>query len=394
MNCSPLVVVVVLLTALSADERRYGDASLDQWRARLADFDAASPRAAEALPALEQILTDRDVDSVTRRAAALAIGRIGRAARPALPTLIKMLGASNRDTEEAAWATKAISLLGPHGREATPALVDALRDESRDYAVRQLALEALSQIGGAHPEAIPAIVATVQSPVRNAEQDMQQTELRQLAVEALGVARAESAVAVPLLARILRSPREMERTRRLAAEALTAIGPNAHFALSALAETLIADDSEAVRDAAAKALGALGKPALPLLQQLLQHDDEGVRWRSADALGTMGEAAAPAIVALRALATDDQETDIVRLHAAQSLWSIDAKADHVWPTAVSLMMSPDRTVRMESVDLLLSLGKQAKLAEPQLREMSRSERREVRQIAEQTLRKLAETAPD
>jgi hypothetical protein len=56
-----------------------------------------------------------------------------------------------------------------------------------------------------------------------------------------------------------------------------------------------------------------------------------------------------------------------------------------------LLASEDRTLRMQALDLLLALGPQAKPAEPQLRLLTQHERREVRRMAEQALRKLAES---
>jgi HEAT repeat protein len=311
-----------------------------------------------------------------------------------LPVLINMLESAERDaTGEPAWAAKAVSLLGPHGREATPALAEAVLDDQRGFAVRQLSLEALARIGGAHPEAVPAIISVVQLSPSDEVQGEQQAELRLLAVEALGVVGADAAVAVPLLARIVRSPRESEALRRRSAESLAAIGPAARFALDALAESLIGDPSEAVRDAATKALGALGEPACPVLQRMLKHEDVGVRWRAAQALGIMGEPARPSARALKFALANKDEAEVVRLHAATSLWKLEADAAHVWPTAVELLASDDRNVRMQSLDLLVSLWPPAKAAAPQLHRLTHHPRREVRQIAEQALRKLATSPP-
>lgn len=378
--------------ATAVAEKQYGGETISQWRTRLADFDAAGPDAAQAVPALVTIVQDEEVDAVTRRAAALALGRIGRPARSALPTLIAMVEASPRNTaEESAWAAKAISLYGPHGREAAPALAKAVVDRRRDLAVRQLSLEALARIGGAHPEAIPAIIAVVQLAPQTDDDLGQNAELRQLAVEALGVAGAEAEVAAPLLARILQSPRESERLRLRSAESLAKMGAGSRFALDTLVETLIIDESEAVRDAAAHAIAQMGPVGRPVLQQLLRHDNAGVRWRAAQSLGAMGEAGAPAVNDLRARARDNREAEIVRLHAIAALWKIEANAESVWLTAVSLLSSDDRNVRKQALDLLVSLGPQARLAESHLRTLTKHERREVRQVAEQALRKIAES---
>lgn len=383
---------VLLSNVALGDERpqRFGGITLDEWRTRLADFDAASPRAAAAVPALAAILADEQVDDVTRRAAALALGRIGRPARSALPTLISLIEPRAADEALAAtWAAKSIALMGPHGREATLALAQAAGDSERDFALRQLSLEALAHIGGAHPAALPGIIAVVQLNADEAENRVETAELRQLAVEALGVAKGDAAVAVPLLARIVQSPSESETMRRLSAESLAAIGPPARIACQALAEAVIVDPSEAVRDSAGKALGAIGVEARPQLELLLRHSDAGARSRSAKALGELGEAARPLVATLQELADNRDEAEIVRLHAAGALWKIEANADQVWPTAVALLASEDRPLRMQSLGLLLSLGDKAEAANPQLRELTRHPRRDVQVIAEQALRKIA-----
>lgn len=373
-------------------EKTFGGVPLSQWQSRLVDFDADSPRAAKAVPALTAILLDADLDDVTRRNAALALGRIGREAQPAVPALVELIEASRQGrAKPAVWAAKAISLMGPYGRDATGALVAALRDTRRDMMLRQMTVEALALIGGADPDAIGALVELVRAEPPAEGTSPREARLRQLAVEALGVAGADAAVAAPLLVRIIRSPRESEAIRRRSVAALGAIGPATRIAVEPLVETLVSDPSEAVRDEAGNALGAMGQPAVPVLRQLLRHSDQGVRWRAAKALGDVGETAQPAVTDLRKALADPHEQ--VRLQAADALWRIERRGRPLLLTVLHLMTSDDRNTRMRSLELLVAMDPRAAEVQPQLEQLASDPRRHVRQIAEQALRKIQQPQP-
>jgi HEAT repeat protein len=281
--------------------------------------------------------------------------------------------------------------MGPHARDAAPALLGVLRDEQRELGDRQMAIEALAGIGGAHPDAVAAFVELVRREPQ-ADDPPAPRQLRTLAVEALGVMRADAAVAAPLLVRILRSPREGENIRRRSATALGDIGPRAQIAIEPLAETLLADSSEAVRDSAAEALAKLGDPAVELLIRLARDDDAGVRWRVVKALGTVTGSAKQAQIhaALSCSIADDSQQ--VRMCAASALWQQTADARPILPALVDLVASDDRSIRLQAIDLLAALGPQAADAVAGLKRLEQDDREHVRRAAAQALRKIQSNA--
>ncbi len=104
-----------------------------------------------AVPALNNVLNDPNVDIDVRRSAAYALGKIGGA--EAVTALINVLNDPNVDKDvrgRAAWA------LGEIGSaEAVTALINVLNDPNVDQYVRWSAADALGEIGGA--EAVTAL---------------------------------------------------------------------------------------------------------------------------------------------------------------------------------------------------------------------------------------------
>ncbi len=375
------------------DSHLFGGVALRQWKQRLVDFDAQSPTAAKAVAPLLEILGDDRVDDVTRRNAALALGNIGEPARGATGQLARMIAAGNQDRgKEALWAAKALSLMGPAARDATPALVAVVGGREQPLALRQLALESLARIGGAHPDAVAALVATARLDPADAHNAHEHLQLRALAVEAIGVAGADAAVAGPILVRIVRDPRAPEVLRRGAAVSLGRIGEQAAIAAAPLAELLVFDPSEAVRDAAATSLAAQGREGRALLMRFLRHEDAAVRWRAAKALGGATDANIAVKDALTAALRDSDER--VRLHAVGSLVGLQDAPRHTIPAIVDLLKSQRRTVRVAALELLASLGDDAQAALPQLERLRRHERAEVRRIAELGIRRIQGIRPD
>ena len=379
-----LVCLLIAASTFSAeqtqrpDSYRYGGVTLDQWRKRVIDFDAQGPQAGASVAPLMEILADEQVDAVTRRNAALALGSIRGPARSVTPQLIKMTLAGD---EASAWAAKALSLMGPAARDATDELSRIARDEDQDRMLRLLSLEALGQIGGAHPQAVPALVSVVT--------DAEDPALRKLAIEALGIAGRDAAIAGPMLVRILRNPREEDEIRRQSTITLGKLGDQAAIAVGPLAETLVFDESEAVRDAAALSLATLGPRGQAMLLRFLKHEDSNLRWRAAMALGDIEGQTGDVQAALMS-ALEDADLH-VQLRAAQSLVKLKTDLADVIPTILRLMQSDDRMTRIDAVELLVSLGDDAKVAMPSLEEMADSESDDVRRTAKLAIKRLTAT---
>ena len=364
------------------DSHRYGGITLADWRSRIVDFDADSPRAAQAVAPLLSIVADDRVDDVTRKNAAIALGNIGEPARIVSGQLMKM---AEGDQADAIWSAKALSLMGAAARDETPRLTKLVLDDTRPLMLRQLALETLGLIGGTHPGAVPALIQVVSEGDESA--------LRSLAAEALGVAGRDAAVAAPILVRIIRNPRESDELRRQSVIALGKFGDQAAVAVGPLVETLMIDDSEAVRDAAALSLAGQGPGGERILMSLLAEAEADIRWRAAVALGELQPRNRQAIAALKTALNDRDER--VQLRACQSLVNLKAPAAHILPTTLSLMQSEDRMTRVDAVEVLVSLGDDAKAALPVLAEFARSGRDDVQRAAELAIKRMnAEEVPE
>lgn len=170
------------------------------------------PPAAAAAPALTQLITDKDPHVV--HAAVLALANIGPAAKDAVPALIKGLEQQGDANSDAADFVFALGSIGPDAAKAAPRLLPLL-----DGSDRNLALISAWSLSRMEPTAPNTAAKTV-----------------------------------PVLISGLSAT--TPAARQAAAEALGGLGPLAKSALPALAKAS-ADDNQAVRDAATKALAAI-----------------------------------------------------------------------------------------------------------------------------------------
>ncbi len=193
--------------------------------------------------------------------------------RNAIPALVRALKDESRKVR---WSVaETLMFMREQGKEAIPPLVEALRDENDK--VRYQAALALSTIGV--PEKLPKddVVSTLCNALKFHEE-----AIRIDAADALGKFRDHSAVK-PLLVAL---KDESDIVRERAAKALGRIVPPPKDGLPALLEAL-KDQNEEVRENAAYVLGQLGpdaKAATQDLVNLLQDQDEQVRKAAAEAL--------------------------------------------------------------------------------------------------------------
>jgi CubicO group peptidase (beta-lactamase class C family) len=129
----------------------------------------------------------KDSDPLVRENAAIALGRLGSAARQAVDPLVKALG----DEDLYVRGTAAVAL-GRIGAAAVPALVRALADENGE--VRRSAAIALGRLGASARGAIPALIAGLADRDEN---------VRYAASVALGGLGAAAQDAVPALTEAL-----------------------------------------------------------------------------------------------------------------------------------------------------------------------------------------------
>jgi HEAT repeat protein len=227
-------------------------------------------RAGEGLLALAQ---DEKVDEWVRRAAAEALGKLGRA-----DDAVRSLLALAQDEKVDEWGRRdAVEALGKLGRAddtVIQGLLALAQDEKVDRWVRRAAAEALGALGRADDTVIQGLLALAQDEKVNAD-------MRHAAAEALGkLGRADDAVRI-LLA--LAQDEKVEAwVRRAAAEALGKLG-HADDAVRIL--LALAQDKKVrwqVRLDAVEALGKLGKKLPQVALALLKlANDKDYRVRNA-----------------------------------------------------------------------------------------------------------------
>jgi HEAT repeat protein len=349
-------------STLSQVQAASSDPALDDWPEIIQSLDLSGPEGAQLVPALARLAADPAAPWVTRRQAVFTLGRIGEPARPAVPTLRELLrsnapgeGGDTLDTPRL-WSLKALALLGPAAREAAPDVIVVLEDPASPHLHRLAALEALARIGPAHPATLPQLVNVLQTPAPpgvapDPEGAQVLLETQVAAAELLALYRGSASSAAPALLDAARN--RHEPLRRAAVTTLGAIGSD--LALEGLSEALLFDDSPAVQDAAAVALSKLGRSAVPRLVSLLEDRDAGVRWRAADALGRMGPLAAIDARGPLEQRLNDPDT-VVRLSAAEALWTLTSEAGSVLDVALSLLSASDRQLRIRAYRLVLKIG--------------------------------------
>src|SRR5205823_12533375 len=140
------------------------------------------------------------------------------------------------------------------------ALVDALKDPAGE--VRLATCVTLVRFGARSKQAVPALADLLTTDKSN--------EVRAKVAEALSQIGAEAVLAVPQLARALADPQP--DVRRWSALALSKIGADAASARQALIKVLKDEKDKSVRDYAVRALGQMGKDAVPALVECVRSE--------------------------------------------------------------------------------------------------------------------------
>ena len=181
-----------------------------------------------------------------------------------------------------------------------------------------------------------------------------------------------------------RDRRDANITRH--AGALGAMGGRAEPAATALAESVVADNDESVRDAASDALGRIGAATIPVLRRLATAKDAGVRWRVAAALGRMKQGAQPASDMLQKLLADAEP--IVRITACEAWWQVQSSGKAIVPILATLLGGDDRAIRMRSLKQLTLMPSERESVRAAIAPLLRDDRAIIRELAEKLLEKL------
>ena len=336
------------------------------------------PRAAPAVPQLADLLADNEAHGV-REAAVTALGRIGKPAVPAVEKLLSMLKADCRVTL-AVRVARALGDIGKSDQRVQSALMDLWRTSAACPASRVQIAVALCKLRCDAPGLISGLTASlVSSPT---------TSLRMAAAEALvWCSKSEPDVVPALLAATFDDD---ENIRRVAAGGLELMKLTQAKAVQICAAQL--------RDAphAETALRRVGEPAVPALIKALADPESVVREKAARALGAIGAPAVEAAATLRK-ALRDKCSD-VRLSAAKALWlvtkepepAVDALADlltdriHPAPNDAEAR----RRFLQSVIEALGRIGPPAAAALKPLRRLAKDDNRLIRESATRSVRQI------
>jgi HEAT repeat protein len=421
----------------------------------------------KAVPALMKVLQDLGHDSRSEAGAALA-----RMGAPAVPALVRALG--HKEALVRQEAATALGAMGPRAAKAVPALVRVLlddepalefesterslpgvgrvkvpllrwsEDESGLFATpRWVAAQALGKIG---PAATPALIAVVEAKERGISLRALAT-LGKMCVEVLPehlpAGRKERVVGLLLLAVQLRFLVQEAGTpdrlaRRLAVDALARQGTIARAAVPHLARAFRDEDRELCVHAA-HALASIGPAARSAIPDLLEALKDrrvlgpirnglevhtSVRLEAVRALLALGPAGRKALrergVPLLIKGLDDPKAD-VRVQTVEALDEVGKEAAAALPALLHLLKSrplPEETeglvaralqsagvspgrlvpllkhraarVRREAATALLYLGRKARPAVPALVAALKDRDKLVQEYAARTLLGLRE----
>ena len=228
-----------------------GSANDDEVESAIEKISNLGPKGAPAVPALVRLL--RNQNPHIRAHAAIALGRMRKAAIPAVLVLAKMVTDPDASVRHA--ALDALAEIEPGKKMVVPLLLKALRD--KDSTVVKRAVHALAERG---KDIVPAMIEALKDD---------RTEFYALLV--LHEIGPDAKDAVPAICNVLHEANEPYQ-RQEAAMTLGMIGPGAASAVPDLIRLL--DDPEiGVQHAAVFALGMIGPPAAPAAESIREHLD-------------------------------------------------------------------------------------------------------------------------
>jgi HEAT repeat protein len=339
--------------------------SEDEWRIVLKRLVPDSVAAADLVPELIALLSDKKTSPVLRQQVALLIGRIGEPARKGVPVLIKIAQTSDRERRH--WALKAIGHYRRIAKEAVPHFSAQLQDADHEIHDRQLIADVFGQIGTA--KSIQLLAQTLlQENRQNKEKRIEHVGLRKAIVDALGGSGPVAIGALPALVRCLED--DDSDVRRKTCDAIARLGPQADTTVDSLAERLVVDDSPAVQDAAAFALTKMGSFAIPILERLLTSRFEELQWRAAKSLGQMPTLAKNSLTKLKTARKSG--LNIVRIQAIEAVWRIDNDSESAARLLIDELSTVDRQHQAHAVRLLVEIKTLSASTETKLKMLSES----------------------
>lgn len=312
--------------------------------------------AADAAPAVPDLVAMLDGDSQQQWAALDALAAIGPAAKEALPSVQRLSQGGEFINELVAIrAARAIwKIAGP--QEALEQL-QTMASSTESYSSTPIdALKVLIEMG---PDAAGALPKLVELAKRGDGLGLDNSDMREHAIQAIG-----------------------------------AIGPAAMSAVPLLMQIAKEKDSYYSNDVAANAAEAIGNVAPPdrdtviALARMVRRQDYGVSARAALALSKMKE---PARIAIPALQESMENGISDQIHAAWALWKLDNQAEKPMEVALLLLGKQSGSIDEQelALKLLTEMGSKATVAVPVLLQMSwRSDTPELRRGAYEALQAI------
>jgi len=238
-------------------------------------------------------------DAKTRRAAAFALGKLGKHSLPFVSNLLTLLQQDSDASVRSACASSLGDLVSLAINEIVPSLIKSI-DREKDTSVRRALALALGKAGDQAGAAEPSLRKMLEEP---------DADLRQNAAWALGQLGKAAEPAIPRLITALSDPQANVR-----AEVAQALGN----------------------------LGPLAQEAVPLLTRSLSDRDPHVQEQCVLALRKMGPLAASAIASLLTLAESSKVEATVRQSALitiESIWPTGLKEPASWSRLQALAQS-------------------------------------------------------
>lgn len=370
------------------------------------------PDAEAAVGALVKLLESDDRPEVQREAI-LALAAIGPKAVAAVPALTKVLG--DTDGINVGVAVYALGAIGPKAKAAQETIEKLSEREDTEPLLRTISLWALARMNPDDKqlvgEVVPRLVNMLKSP---------RPELRTAAARALIDLDPDPEIVRPALDKAMEGadpevldhvldalaslgekavPRliaalKHEEVRPRAAAILARIGPTAKAAVPALIEAL-GDKNPETRSEVLFALAAIGpgaKQAVPAVARALSDPEMDVRYAACYALGKIGPAAMSAKAELQKRLTSPDR--FLRQASAWALAQIHpacpATSAMSVPILIHAMGAPDAMTRLEAAKSLRCLGPRAKDAVPALKKALHDDNEQVRAVAAEALKAIAE----
>lgn len=347
--------------------------TLAAWRNVMKNMNTDDPASRQYVPGMMELMQRTNLPWFTRRQAALTLGRMGSAAGDAVPVLIRLLHEEDSESTKL-FVLKAFMLLGPVAADAAPDLAALAKNPAEQHLIRTAALEALARIGPQRNEVLPLLIAGVQGEL-TAANDQAQNELRMTSADVLSLLGPAAAPAIPALIRTASA--DWPLLRLSAVTTIGQVGPQADIAIPTLADCVLFDDTDEVRDAAAKSLGKMGLASLRAFEQLAIDEDPAVRERAVIGLEVLGKPGHDLLAAF----LNEERADL-RIRSARTLLSTQAHRKTALKTLLSDLQKGESRTRRRAYEALRDLRAQWDQTDPQFLDLLQSDDTQVRSLAE------------